>query len=55
VGRDAEGEAFFDTTATTVGVVGDAFTTYDNRNGAGYDLDLADPLPIEAGSIQAHN
>jgi hypothetical protein len=28
VGRDAEGEAFFDTTATTVGVVGDAFTTF---------------------------
>jgi len=29
--------------------------TYDNRRGASYDLDLANPQPIDAGSIQVHN
>lgn len=29
-------------------------TTYDNRPSAGYDLDMANPQPIDAGSIQTH-
>ncbi|HZM76287.1 MAG TPA: hypothetical protein VFC19_11200 [Candidatus Limnocylindrales bacterium] len=28
---------------------------YDNRTGADFDLDLADPAPIGAGSIQVHH
>jgi hypothetical protein len=28
---------------------------YDNRRGGGYDLDVADPQPIDNGSIQSHN
>ncbi|MGW9137580.1 endonuclease/exonuclease/phosphatase family protein [Streptomyces sp. NPDC055681] len=32
----------------------DGNVVYDNRRGAGYDLDVADPQPVPDGSVQIH-